>query len=851
MDLPKIFSGPVSDADLHDLFTRDLDENEFAECLAAALTKGGSPELTITGVRRVFHYGVSLVERIDLAASTSEEVDYQGLVPEEDLTLQSVTGSHSPSPANDGDDITSFSHTTEEPDTTAGEQKQQIGIHDSQDLSETLPKKADATDNAHDSIVNNSRVSLATSASQNSKHEIQIGTMVKVKPNANIKVTTDGIPDGDYDLVYRVCRILKLWFLGVRNASEKLGTDFSARLFGLPGVENTLSQHELYKILSVSKLIVEKATSEYSKSFIEALKEIILLMYEALSTIFQAMATESSNQTSNKFIVMKGLVFTFFQVDLSECLSVLLEITSPAKSREILSDSSNSFDLRLSYDTLMRLCTIYYSLANCPLNLLLADKMSLSLDITSLSEISANHYSNIIVAKDYNLPETQYHLTSRLLPLLTANFNYFYQLHPDLLSNQLDYLKVFSWLTGKTSVLYMSIDNIGSVSEYPEHSKIEDKYDPFLYETEKFEYAQKIAKVGHSKDREYAVSSPTYLLIQLVIYQLARNQSFVTFLTQKKDSKTPLLDVWLSVSSYIHHYQYKSRVNVFGSRVSLLILLKLTSNESDTLLALRDYEINEDVWKLCRHRSSPIPRTVDAEKKSALMYIVDIVQIDLRFNLNKKLDFDNCKAALCVLYQILLFAERNPFEGLRSYCWAELFKTLINFIKFVHKHYNEEDTKYIVEEVFSIFEIVLGPALGELVELSSDNWIFGKHIVKAVNFELYYAILENYDTLLSIFDKFIIKRDNFDRVSICFAKLGETFDMTIVHTSDVSEIKESLTALLLATQQNSDLTHADLGKFNHADTFKFLDKRQGYVDFQKQSELIEIFGLLYSNNWSR
>lgn len=848
MDLTKFFFGPVSDTELHALFTLDFNEQEFAACLSTALTKGGSLELPIASIRRIFQYGVSLIEGMDLDSSSfaTEQVDYRGIVPEEDLTLQSVTEGHSPSPASDGDDITSFPNSIEESDGDYAAEKHpkpRVNIDESHDLSQSIP-----------TITTAEGTVTGLTKSQVPNKEDLLFRVSHASPPRKDSTPTESALSVEYDLIFRVCRILKVWFQGVRVASNRLNSDYAAKLFGLPGVENSLTQRELIKLLTVSRIVIERATTEYSSAFIEALKEIILLMHETLLTIFEAMAIESCNQSSNRFVVMKSLVHTFFQADLSGPLNSLLEITSPSKSQEgTEDDSSEKFDLRLSYDTLMRLYTIYYTLASCPVNLLLVDKMSLSLDITTLSEISANCYSNIIIAKDFEQPDAQYQITSRVLPLLTANFNYYYQLHPDLFNNKFGYLNVFGWIAGNrlAPVLYMSIDDIGSLAEYPEHSRVADKYNPFLYETERFEYSKKIRTVGNSKDSEYAVASPTYLLILLMMYQLVQNQSFAAYLIQGREGKAPFLDVWLCVSSYVHHYQYKSRVNMFGSRLSLLILLRLTSNERALLPILRDYKINENVWKLCRHRPSPIPRSSDAEKKSALMYIVDIIQIDLRFNLNKRLDFDNCKAALCVLYQILLFAEKNPFDGLRTYCWTELFKTLVFFITFVDKHHNEEDTKYVVEEVFSIFEIVLGPALGGIVELSSDNWIFGKHIVKTFNYELYYTILENYETLLKIFDKFIIKRENFGRVSECFHQLGESFDMKAMHNNDPNEIKEALNSLVLVSQPKPDLTHLDFAKFNHADTFKFLDKKQGYIDFQKQTELIEIFRLLYGNNWSR
>lgn len=830
-----------SDPELRELYTLDLDEQAFTEYLAAALAKTEGSELSIKGFHRVFQYGVLMIDAIDFELSdlSGAKVDYKGLVPEEDLTQQNLNESSNDSSRNDGEDITSFEAHPQKLATAPlnGERRNSdMNIDKSPGVTQIhyLPKKIDETMMDISEMQNPSKVS---------------------EEFKKINIPHPNHSGDKYQLIGKVCVILRLWFGSIHDASIKLYADMNPGIVDLLGVANTLTQHELFQLLQACKKIIEIAATESSNNYIEALKEVILLIHEALSTIFEIMALESCNQSSNKFLIMKSLLHAFFQVDLSAPLNELLEITSPLRTTETLHDriSHEKFDLRLSYDTLMRLYTIYFSLANCPVSLLLVDKMSLSLDITTLEEISANNYSNVIVSRDFDSIDVQHHVTSRVLPLLTANYNYYYQLHPDILSNQYTYSNLLDWFVGKRAIpsLYMSIDRIGSQSVYPEHSMSADKGNPFLCETERYEYAKKIRKVRESKDTEYAVKSPTYLVIQLMMYQLVQNPSFVTYLTQQREGEAPFLDLWLCVSSYVHHYQYKSRINVFGSRVSLLVLLNLTSNENKLLPALRDYTINENTWRLCRHRPSAIPHSRNPEKKSALLYILDIIQIDLRFNLNKKLDFENCKTSLCVMYQILLFAEKNSFEDLRTYCWSELFKTILNFILFVHKHHNEEDTKYVVEEVFSTFEIILGPSLGGIVELSSDNWVFGKHVVKTLNYDMYYTILENYASLLQIFDRFIIKRDNFTRLADCFYELGKTFDLTLTRDRDLSEVENLLLGLLSATRRNPKSAAVNFANFNYAETFKLLNKKRGFTEIQKLTEIIELFGLLFSNDWSR
>ncbi|EEQ38326.1 hypothetical protein CLUG_02452 [Clavispora lusitaniae ATCC 42720] len=829
MDLSNSTSDGSPEVKLQKIFANDLSDDDFCESLTSLLTKGAKTATVNASVQLIFRYGVSLICDPDFPTESgfrATEIDYRGSVPEEDLTQQN--GHSTQAPVDDGDDITSLA---EKEDAKSLKNRNIDSISEARNSSDNSPMIADELD-----------ITSRVSEEHENSNEAN-GVQASVKESLPENKTTD------YASIEKVAHVLKLWFRCIRKTSSELKIDLLGSIFGLPGTKHALTERDLYRLLATTKLVMEEATVQSTNAYLTALKELILLTHETLFSIFYAMTLESSNQNSNKFLVIKSLVHTFFQVDLSRPIDELLSITNSSKTLEDHAEDKKAGSLRLSYDTLMRLYTIYYTLTNCPINLLLVDKMSLSLDITTLSNVSANVYTNRITSKDFSSREMHLQINSRVVPLLTANFNYYYQLQPDLLDQHLSRVSFFGWITGHRLIpgSYMATDTISSVTKFPHYVKGTDKSDPFLHETEEFEWLKKKEKVGDAKNSEYAVSSPTYLVISLMMYQLVQNASFVTYLTHPRKTRVPLLDIWLCVSSYVHHYLYKSRVNVFGARISNLILLKLTSTKSDALTALRDYKIDENVWKLCHHRSPPISLSIENSKKSALLYIIDIIQIDLRFNLNKRLDIDNCKITLCILYQILLFCQKNPFDDLRSYCWSELFKALVQFLKFVYKHFNEEDTKYVVEEVFAIFEISLGPPFSELMAKPSDNWIFGSHFVKSLSYDLLYTLLENYHSIFNIFGKFIIKRDNFARVTQCLQDIGEKLSVNESRERDMNEVTKLLEELSSLSNVESTVR---IEKYNYAATFKYFDKYQGYIDFEKQTELIEIFILVYGNTWT-
>lgn len=885
MDYLKVVKGQPTSDEYRELYTRPLDPEAFAEALSSvSFFDARGPQVAWQGIflSGVSHFSNAIgFKNTDLDIENA--VDYKGTVREQDITQQ--TGVTIPLPFDDGEDITMLRGGSRE-----------NAIFEDQDNENKVPqeesKQAQLMAEHHEDLASGTRreslAGVSESVSRSSRDNTSASRSGSIseagvrnrdntnisRPNFKLQVTS---LQQKNELVTQTSKILRIWFAQLGAASKKNNKDILSLIFGLPGTASMITEKDLHELLLKVKWFIDEVLKSADCAFATSLKQLIYLLHEILHVLYQAVAIERSSQSSNSFLIVKSLLFTFYKADLSNTIDTLLsatngqlaERTESVSTEDAAKNASNEeteqlvvgqategksskqiyTDFRLSYDTLMHIYVIVNSLANSPLNLLFVDKVSLSLDITTLENVSANVYLNWLTHKDFTDPNVVHQFESRVIPLLSAIFNYYYALHPDILRSTLKHTSFFGWITGHTFTagLYLSIDTTATVTNIVASSKL-DVQDPFLHEVQKYEVVKRMDNGGH-RDTEAALRSPTYLNIAFILYQLINSGSFVKSLTEKRDEKIPLLDIWLCVSSYIHHYQYKSAFNQYGTRISLLTLLKLTSTKSSAVKSLRDYKINEFKWKICHQRAPVIPISDGSGEKSSLMYILDLIQVTLRFNLTKKVDLDNCKIALTILYQILLEGEGQAFDDLQSYKWQDLYKTLVHFIGFVAKYCNEEGLKYVIEEVFSVFNIILSSTYDHIIERSNDFWLLGSHVVKSINSDLFYEILQHYQSLHALFDKYIARKDNFERIEACFHSLAEKFNSLDPREQDIGEVTAKLNELSLLRDEQPTPTVLDFSKFNYAETFKYLDKYQDYIDFEKQVEIVDIFNLLYDNKW--
>lgn len=843
MDYAKLLGKDVTQ-EIHDLFTEPIDPVQFSANLAKASEPLWRPSpAPVPGIDRIFRYGVHLL---------GEAIEYK---PEETearpLIVENDSSSLNQGSGEDEEDITSQSF----PGTREEDGKETMHVAH---LANASPQKSMTKANGQ---LEKQTIAENTSERRQSVVSISDDT-IELPPLGELDVA------GRNMLVTRIASVLRLWFGNLWEASKKNNLDAVGIVFDLPGSKGRLTEQHLAELLLRVKWFMDAVLSlpKSHIGYLGSLKELILLMHEILRGLYKAIALERDKPGSRRFLIVKSVLHSFFKVDISQTLDKLNAHTWRS-SDQIESATEN--DIRLSYETFMHLYVIQGSLASSPLSILLLDKVSLSLDITTIKTTSPNVYTNYLSHLDFEESEKLSPYISRIMPLLAANFNYFYGLMDDMLSYTLNHSSFFSWITGHrlSTNGYMSIDTVEQITNLHKNCKnlcsVEKiKHDPLLEDILRFECTTRLKAIGVIQaEDERALRAPGFLNVTLLLYTLVQNASFVKILTSQKEESlesVSLLRLWLCVSSYILHHQAKLRINTYSSRLVLLIILTLVLKKTGAMENLKKLTINEFKWKLCHHKSPVVPNDLGEKgEKNILLYIVDIVQVMLRFNLSKKLDLDNCKISLTVLYHILLEFEENPVDGIGAYRWVELYRTLIHFVKFVAKNFNEEDLKYVVEEVYLIFDLILSPRYDNIYEISEDSWIFGSHSVKSVKYDLLFSILQQLQPLVAIYDRFIPRRANFQRVDVYIQKLLEEFNPQETKERDLYEVNSKLGKITLELgtaqdepeRENPPLTTVVLESFNYSDTFKYLDKYQDYIDFDRQVEILDMFAVLYDFTW--
>jgi Domain of unknown function (DUF1741). len=212
-------------------------------------------------------------------------------------------------------------------------------------------------------------------------------------------------------------------------------------------------------------------------------------------------------------------------------------------------------------------------------------------------------------------------------------------------------------------------------------------------------------------------------------------------------------------------------------------VVKLNDNSESLIENIKNYQINEFKWKLCHQKLPTIPVNVGKHGfKSGLLYILDVVQNFLRFNLTNRLSVPNFKMALSVVFQILNEFKYGETKDLGNYTWVELYVTLFNLLKFIKrqnlsnsKYFQSlkqtEDVKSMVEEILVLFDIMLSKKFTDIIQVSDDfvglgyddagayaasgvTVVAGTHLYKSINYDLIYNILINHEIVGQLLEQF-------------------------------------------------------------------------------------------------
>jgi hypothetical protein len=636
------------------------------------------------------------------------------------------------------------------------------------------------------------------------------------------------------ELICNILAIFQTWFKSLfktnqilRKSKRRSLVDIVTKIFKLPGTNQLLNDTHLQSLLQITKQYFDSYIKEIENTpkpdfkNLKIIKEILILLADMIQTLFSSAYYQ--NEESNEFVIVKSLLYSIYKVDFSCTLDKLLSVTL---ARAVLNDkhyepddeegTHYSFEppkIVLSAETLLLVYSIIGTLTSIPTSLLPVTPVSLSSDITNLQNESPNVYEQVLVSlKNYDAKLFKQEVSLRLIPFLAMEFRYCYHFREDMLVSQIQNSSFFNWITGNRFAdnLYISYNTNEQITSFSNNfenlSILADPRDPYLADINSI-YDIKIKKLNQ-KDEDDALEVPELLPITLLISALCKNASFLVCFTKQiselhkqrdiedvvssEDMEIELFEIWICVLSYVFQNQYKSIQLQLITKISLLTLLAITSptsvvklnDKSESLIEnIKNYQINEFKWKLCHQKLPTIPVNVGKHGfKSGLLYILDVVQNLLRFNLTNRLSVPNFKMALSVVFQILNEFKYGETKDLGNYTWVELYVTLFNLLKFIKrqnlsnsKYFQSlkqtEDVKSMVEEILVLFDIMLSKKFTDIIQVSDDfvglgdddagayaasgvTVVAGTHLYKSINYDLIYNILINHEIVGQLLEQF-------------------------------------------------------------------------------------------------
>lgn len=635
-------------------------------------------------------------------------------------------------------------------------------------------------------------------------------TVEPLSPFANID------DDLRNELLVNIYLILLIFFQSLHGTNSrsitrfrKTGTafrkyDIVSLVFQNPGQEGLVNDLTIVDLLTTLKntfdgIIDEISSADSDKEFkgLAVLKETIFLLSDILKTVFGSIY-HHHGESLNELAISKSLLYAFFRVDVFSSLKRLIKLSNP--QFDPVNEAYVAPKVILSLELLVRVYSIIGTLANCPLRLL---PNSLSLDITNLEKELVNTFE--LAIRDELVDNMTYRQEFELafLPVFASDFNYFYRYREDLLVQQIQNSSFFTWLAGNrfSDNLYVQYHTFEEVTDllanYNNLSLTQNPKDIFLKDVHDV-YERRVRQFNiesnMSPDAEVNLNLAELLPLTLSIYSYSTNETFLPRFTRQvnevrlkiedvdiaQDKKIELFEVWLCLLSYLVQYQYKLKYIEGTVKLSLVILLRITSPSSNEGLSAIDnaahFQINEFKWKLSHQKAPIVPNSSgNYGYKSSLLYILDIVQNLLRFNLTKKLDIENYRLGVAVVHQVLekLIHEKKNSD-LQSqmvvYPWNELSNTLIQLVRFIHnqdlahfRYFQDRQAQVyaLIEEIFVTVNMLL-----QFKSLSREN--------TNMLYDLVYALLLNYELV----KKLLSETKNLNELENCLQFFEARLHMT-------------------------------------------------------------------------
>ena len=667
----------------------------------------------------------------------------------------------------------------------------------------------------------------------NGSLRLDSATDIDTKPLQRKPLVSVASMVADFEVASNITLVLLVWIQTVERANAELHT--STNSLGsapeLDSVELLFSEKDarqhMNNLLQNFKSLLTIAASKLKddtfddKCCLIASKNMLLFVVSLQRLTISSMVFYEGSKNP----VVLSVLHTLYEVNLSSVVHDFLANTA-VKSED---DTYKNAAVQLSYEAHSILFLTEGILTTLPGPFLPIDAYSTQPDISS-SEQPSNVYASYIKVLSFDEPTFMEFFLPRISPILARMYAAFYNQAPDLYVEQVKSTSFVAWVTANTigGSPYVALD-VNETTNLHKNLKafalVDHEPSPFLNE---------IAKIIHPTGQ--SINYLPLLRVSLWMAAYSFNDSFLWHLTTAQNSK--LLDLWLCTASYVLRNTHDLRHLRAVSTLLVTILLKITSPNVGSyrnstyqkiVTKLKSYIIDEFKYKLC-HQSTPIiPVSLDElGSKSALYYIMDICQVFFRANLTRKLNVEIFKGCSTILLQALEELDSEPEQGPSTYAWVELYKTLTGFLAFIRtqkilKHSDLPQLSSLVEEVFYIINVLLGPKFSGIV-----------HDSIPVVYELLYQIMGNAEDLTALLADLALS-DKSHLSTLCalleqlnqFVKSEDSeFDYRIL-------VESGKLKTMLATSVKSSGTKS----YSYKDTFVYYGST---IDFQFDKNILKI-----------
>lgn len=205
---------------------------------------------------------------------------------------------------------------------------------------------------------------------------------------------------------------------------------------------------------------------------------------------------------------------------------------------------------------------------------------------------------------------------------------------------------------------------------------------------------------------------------------------------KEKKARSPF-SAFLSLTSYLFQHAHRSIRATLYTYLSLFIL-QILVEDPGTVKRLCNDETKISV-RLCRQRQPSLPLVKGDRVAAAVM--LDLMVDGINHNLRRRLDVDFYILCLGITLRTLSYISRAKVRI--AYHWAELWKSLLTFIRFLVTYAEDVKTNYRTAEMNSLVTNLLAFALSSGENFLPDTASYD---------DLFYKLVESGDILVKFRD---------------------------------------------------------------------------------------------------